>query len=104
VPRLAIFAAALLVVATPVLAGSGLGRTPYGVILPKNTGSLFDTTFDLGFDVSEINYSASSVKDFVLRLDPDRQYRLIGACGYFLRYPEQAKSPQTRGFCRNLYD
>ena len=100
--RLSIFTLALLL-ATPVLAANSLGQPNYGVILQKNTGSLFDTTFDLGFDVSGIEHTPAAAKGFVLQLDSDRQYRLAGACGYFNRYPEQAKSPETRGFCQNLY-
>ena len=94
-PRLPILAAALLL-ASSAFAGNG-------VVLWKNTGSLFDTTFDLGFDVSGIPHDPVATKAFVAQLDPPRQARLIGACGYFNRYPYMAQSPETRGFCDNLY-
>jgi hypothetical protein len=94
-PRWSILVAALLI-AAPAFAGNG-------VVLWKNTGSLFDTTFDLGFDVSGIPHDPAATKAFVLLLDPAQQVRVVGACGYFNRYPYMAQSPETRGFCGNLY-
>ena len=94
-PRFLILAAALLV-STSAFAGDR-------VILWKNTGTLFDTTFDLGFDVSGIPHDPAAAQAFVLLLDPERQVKVVGACGYFNRYPYMAQSPETRGFCGNLY-
>ena len=94
-PRLLILAATTLLFSTSAFADR--------VILWKNTGTPFDTTFDLGFDVTGIPHDPAAAKAFVLQLDPDRQVRLVGACGYFNRYPYMAQSPETRGFCGNLY-
>jgi hypothetical protein len=94
-PRLPILAAAL-VLATSAFAGDR-------VVLWKNTGTLFDTTFDLGFDVSGIPHDPAETKAFLLLLDPAHQVQVVNACGYFVRYPYMAQSPETRGFCGNLY-
>ena len=71
--------------------------------LSKNSGGFFDTTFDLGFDVSGIEHTPAAAKSVLLALDTSRQLKVAGACNYFLRYPYMAQSPETRAFCTNLY-
>jgi hypothetical protein len=71
--------------------------------LPKFTGTFFDTTFDLGFDASGIAHTPAAAKAFILALDPLQQTKIVSACGYFLRYPAQMHSPETRAFCENVY-
>jgi len=66
-------------------------------------GTLFDTTFDLGFDVSGVEHTPAAAKAFILAMNPAYQGKVIAACGYFLQYPAQMQSPETRAFCQNLY-
>jgi hypothetical protein len=73
------------------------------VAVSRNTGTLFDTTFDLGFDVSGIPHDPADVKAFILGLPSDWQVKVIAACGHFITNPTEVKSPETYAFCKNAY-
>ena len=98
--RLWLIPAALAVLAVPV-SGSALASEANG--LERYTGSMFDTSFDLGFDVSAVPHTAAAAKSAIGVLDIARQRKVVLACGYFLQYPYVARSPETRAFCANLY-
>jgi hypothetical protein len=95
-------AIALTLSLAPVLAGVGAtGATAAPV--SRNTDALFDTTFDLGFDVSGIPHDPADVKAFILGLPSDWQLKVLTACGHFIQQPNQIKSPETYAFCMNAY-
>jgi hypothetical protein len=92
------FALALLASVLPAAAASR-----DGFMIERNTGSLFDTTFDLGVDVSGVPHDPADAKAYLLELPATWQPRVLGACGHFLEQPTEAKSPETRAFCQNLH-
>jgi hypothetical protein len=94
--------AVLALLATPVAALHGvLASEATG--LERYTGTFFDTSFDLGFDVSGVEHTPAAAKGAILGLDRTRQLKVVAACGYFIQFPDQTHSPETRAFCDNLY-
>jgi hypothetical protein len=94
----------LIVLAACALAAVPLGATGASArYLPMFTGTLFDTTLDLGFDVSGVEHNPSAARSFLQTLDASVQRRLLLDCGEYVHHPEEARSPETRAFCINLY-
>jgi hypothetical protein len=93
-PLILIASFSLIAAAAPAATGS--------IGVWKNTGSLFDTTFDLGFDVSGVGHTPADAQAFFRGLPPDWQPKVLAACAHFMTVPATIKSPETYAFCANL--
>lgn len=102
--HLAPFALAVLVsTAIPAMSTAAYAESAGTGPIERFSGSLFDTTMDLGFDVSGVPHDPADVKAFILALPAGWAPKVLAACGHFLAQPNEIKSPETYAFCSNAY-
>ena len=92
----------LFLILAAIAAAPVLNAHAQSIGAARNTGSMFDTTFDLGFDVSGIPHTGAATREFVLGLPAAAQPKVLAACAHFLDAPVTAQSPETLAFCSHL--
>ena len=92
----AFVAAALVAVALPSANAAEVSG------LPRDTGTPFDSSFDLGFDVSGVGHNTVDARAFLLQMPAPAVGKVLAACAHFLQNPGTIHSPETYAFCSNV--